>query len=57
MEPLGRPKSMRKDNIEVDIKQRRCESVNCLHLAQHSDWWRALVVTAMNLWVEEKTKN
>jgi len=31
--------------------EKRCESVNWIHLAQSRDKWRALVEMVMNLWV------
>jgi hypothetical protein len=39
------------DNIRTDGSEIGWEGVDWIHLAQESDQWRALVNTAMNLWV------
>jgi hypothetical protein len=47
--PLGRPKHRWKDGIRMNLMETGWGSVYWIHLAQ--DRWRALVHTAMNLWV------
>jgi hypothetical protein len=47
--PLGKPGRRWKDNIRMDLSEIRREIVNCIHLAQQRDQWRALVNTVMNL--------
>jgi hypothetical protein len=37
-------------HIRMDFRETGWESVDCIHLAQDSDQWWALVNTAMNLW-------
>jgi hypothetical protein len=39
------------------ILGKRWEDVEWMHLAQDRDQWRALVNTAMNLWVPHKVGN
>jgi hypothetical protein len=36
-EPLGRPRYRWKNNIRVDLRDRRWEGVDWLNLAQHKD--------------------
>jgi hypothetical protein len=48
--PLGRPRGRWADNIKMDFK-RRWSGMGWTGLAQSTDKWRALVNTAMNLWV------
>jgi hypothetical protein len=38
-----------RDNIKMDLKERGCEYVDWIHLAQGRDQWRALANTVMNL--------
>jgi hypothetical protein len=38
-------------NDRMDLWEIRWEGVNCIHLAQGTDQWRALVNTVMNLLV------
>jgi hypothetical protein len=49
--PLEIPKRRWDNSIKIDLKEIRWEDVDCIHLAQNRDRWRALVNTAMNLWV------
>jgi len=51
--PLGRPRHRWKDNINMDIQQVRCGSMEWIELAQDSDSWRALVNVIMNLRVPQ----
>jgi hypothetical protein len=37
------------DNIRMDFREIGWECVDCMHLAQDRDQWRALVNTVMNL--------
>jgi len=39
------------DNIKMDLRDIGWENVNCVHLAQDRDQWRAVVNTVMSLWV------
>jgi hypothetical protein len=39
------------DNIKMDLKETGWEGVDCIHVAQDRDRWRALVNMVMNLWV------
>jgi hypothetical protein len=48
--PLGRPRRRREDNINMDL-QEVGGGGDWMELAQHSDRWRALLSTVMNLWV------
>jgi hypothetical protein len=47
--PLGRPRCGSMDDIEMDLRGIRWDSMDWIHLAQDSDRWRALVNTVMNL--------
>jgi hypothetical protein len=38
----------------MEIRKIEWELVDRFHLAQNRDQWRALVNTAMNLWVSQK---
>jgi hypothetical protein len=49
--PLGRPRRRWEDGIRMDLREIGWESVEWILLAQDRDRWRALVNTAMNLWV------
>jgi hypothetical protein len=51
--PLERPRHRWKDNINMDIQQVRCGSMEWIELAQDSDSWRALVNVIMNLRVPQ----
>ena len=39
------------DNVKIDLKEMRWESVDWIDLAQDTDRWRALVNAVMKLWV------
>jgi hypothetical protein len=47
--PRGRPGRRWEENIRIDLREVRWESVDWMHLAQDRDQWRALVNTVMNL--------
>jgi len=47
--PLGRPKRRWKGNIRMDLREKGCEVVDWIHLAQDKDQWWAVVNTVMNL--------
>jgi hypothetical protein len=47
--PLGRPRCRWEDKIKMDLGGNRVWDVDCIHLAQDRDRWRALVNTVMNL--------
>jgi hypothetical protein len=49
--PLLEPRIGCADNIKMDIRGIVLDGVDCKHLAQDKDRWRALVNTVMNLWV------
>jgi hypothetical protein len=49
--PLGRPRLRWEDNIKMDLREIGFGDVDCIHLAQDRDRWRAVVNTAMSLWV------
>jgi hypothetical protein len=47
--PLGRPRSRWEHNIRINFREIWWDGVECLHLAQDRDQWRAVVNTVMNL--------
>jgi hypothetical protein len=49
--PLGRPRRRWEDNIRMDLREIEWGGMDWIELAQDRDQWRALVHTAMNLWV------
>jgi hypothetical protein len=49
--PLGRPRRKWEDNIKMDLREVVWGGIDWIDLAQDRDRWRALVYTAMNLWV------
>jgi hypothetical protein len=49
--PLGRPRCGWVDNIIMDLREIGWGGMDWIDLAQDRDQWRALVNTAMNLWV------
>jgi hypothetical protein len=53
--PLGRPKHKWEDNIKMGLKELAYEGVGRTHLAQDRNEVRALVNTAINLRVPQKT--
>jgi hypothetical protein len=44
-----RPRRRLEDNIRIDLVEIEWEGVDCTHLAEDRDQWRALVNTVMNL--------
>jgi hypothetical protein len=52
--PFGRPRCRWEDNISVELREIRCESVEWTHLAKDRNQWRSLVNRAMNLQVTQK---
>jgi hypothetical protein len=46
--PLGRPRCMRGDIIQIDLREIGWGGMNWIDLAQDRDQWRALVDTARN---------
>jgi hypothetical protein len=52
--PLGRPRCRWVDNIKMDLREMGLDGwddVDWIDMAQDRDQWRALVKTALNLWV------
>jgi hypothetical protein len=49
--PLGRPRRRWVDNIRIDLREIGWDGMNWIYLPQDRDQWRAIVNTAMNLWV------
>jgi hypothetical protein len=49
--PLGRPRRRWEDNIRMDIREKKWEVVDWIHLAQDRNQWRVLVNMVKNLWV------
>jgi hypothetical protein len=47
--PLGRPRRRWVDNIKVDLRERGCDGMDWIDLAQDRDQWRALANAVMNL--------
>jgi hypothetical protein len=47
--PLGRPRRRWVDNIKMDLRERGCDGVDWIDMAQDRDHWRALVNTVLNL--------
>jgi hypothetical protein len=48
--PLRRTEHRRKGNITMD-KEKRCEVVDLIHLAQDGDQWQAIMNPVMSHWV------
>jgi hypothetical protein len=48
---LGRPRYRLEDSIRMDLRERRWEVVDWMHLDQDRDQWWAIVNMVMNLWV------
>jgi hypothetical protein len=49
---LGRPRRRLEDNISVNLRIIGWGGLDCIHVAQDRDQWRALVNTVMNLQVQ-----
>ena len=47
-ETLGRPKHRWEDNIEMDLHEVGCRSMDWIDLSQNRDRWRALANAIMN---------
>jgi hypothetical protein len=47
--PLGRPRHRWEDGIKMDPREIGWGGVECIHLAQDRDRWRAVVNAVMNL--------
>jgi hypothetical protein len=47
--PLGRPRRRWEGNIRMDLREIRCEDVECMHLFEVRDNYWALVNTVMKL--------
>jgi hypothetical protein len=47
--PRGRTRRRCKDNVRINLRLIVWEGVDCTHLTQDRDQWRALVNTVMNL--------
>jgi hypothetical protein len=45
--PLGRPKRRWEDRIKMDLRESGWGGVECIHLAQDRDRWRAVVNAVM----------
>ena len=46
---LGRPRRRREDSIRMDLKNIHINTRNWVDFAQDRDYWRALVIAALNL--------
>jgi hypothetical protein len=53
--PLGRLRSSWVDNIKLDLREIGWDGMDCIHLTQDTDQWRALVNTVMNFRVPQIT--
>ena len=49
--PSGRPRRRWEDNVRMDLEEIGISAGNWVNLAQDTDYWRALVNGALNLWV------
>ena len=47
--PLGRPRRRWEDNIRMDLEEIGINAGNWVDSAQVMDYWRALVIAALNL--------
>jgi hypothetical protein len=47
--PLGTPRRMWVDNIQMDLVERGWGDVDWIGLAHDRNWWRALVNSVLNL--------
>jgi hypothetical protein len=48
---LGSPRRRWEDNIRMDLKEIGINTRSLVDMAQGTDYWRALVNAALNLWV------
>ena len=48
---MGRPRRRWEDNIRTDLNEIGINTTKWVDLAQDRDYWRALVIMALNLWV------
>jgi hypothetical protein len=48
---LGGPRRKWVDNMKMDVREIRQGGVDCTHLTQERDQWRALANTVTNVWV------
>jgi hypothetical protein len=48
---LGRPTCRWVDNIKMDLREKGCDVMDWIDLAQHRDQWRALVNKVIYFWV------
>jgi hypothetical protein len=46
--PLGRPRRRRVDNIKMDLREIKWDSMDWIDMAQDWDQWSALVKTVLN---------
>ena len=49
--PLGKPRRRWEENIKMDLEEIGINVGNWFDSAQGRDYWRALVISALNLWV------
>ena len=49
--PLGRPRRRWEDKIRMYLEEKGIDMRNWVNSDQDSDYWRALVNAALNLWV------
>jgi hypothetical protein len=49
--PAGRPRSRWVDNIKLCLRGIGWDGIDWIHYVQKRNQWRALVNTAMNIWV------
>jgi hypothetical protein len=47
--PLRRLTTKRKNNIKMDLRERECDGMDWIDLAQDRHQWRVLVKTVINL--------
>ena len=47
--PLGRPRRRWEDNIRMDLEEIGINAGNLVDSAQDRDYWRALVIAALNI--------
>jgi len=52
-----RPRRRWEENIKTDLEETGWEGVNCIHLTQDKDMWRALVKTIMKIRVPYREEN